>query len=272
MVSVAREDSETREKLQSNFVSTEWAGRAGAGRAGAERHGDVPSLLFYEAVNLRRDVRGQFSGAPIPSEVLVRMLGAAHAAPSVGLSQPWDFVLIGDPDVRRAFYHHVQQERQMFADTLEGAQADRFAQIKIDGILESTLSVVVTYDPARGAPHVLGRHAIADAGLYSVCLAIENLWLAATAEGMGVGWVSFYREQYLSELIGLPETVRPVAWLCVGPITHLEPVPDLERHGWRARLPLTAVLHLDTWGNSAATFLAPGSDRGGLLRPQVDAQ
>jgi 5,6-dimethylbenzimidazole synthase len=94
---------------------------------------------------------------------------------------------------------------------------------------------------------VLGRHAIADAGLYSVCLAIENLWLAATAEGMGVGWVSFYREAFLSELIGLPDPVRPVAWLCVGPVTHLEAAPDLERHGWRDRLPLSAVLHRDRW-------------------------
>ena len=100
---------------------------------------------------------------------------------------------------------------------------------------------------SRGAPSVLGRHAIADAGLYSVCLAIENLWLAATAEGMGVGWVSFYREEFLSELIGLPAGVRPIAWLCLGPVTHLEDVPDLERHGWRSRLPLSAVLHRDRW-------------------------
>jgi 5,6-dimethylbenzimidazole synthase len=90
---------------------------------------------------------------------------------------------------------------------------------------------------------VLGRHAIADAGLYSVCLAIQNLWLAATAEGLGVGWVSFYREDFLRQLVGLPDALRPVAWLCVGPISDLPATPDLERHGWRQRTPLTSVVH-----------------------------
>jgi 5,6-dimethylbenzimidazole synthase len=202
---------------------------------------------LYEAIDRRRDVRGEFTGGPVDDATLARVLGAAHAAPSVGLSQPWDFVVIEDPDVRGRFHEHVHREREVFAGSLPSDRAERFADIKIEGILESTLSIVVTYDPSRGAPSVLGRHAIADAGLYSVCLAIENLWLAATAEGMGVGWVSFYREAFLSELIGLPDPVRPVAWLCVGPVTHLEAAPDLERHGWRDRLPLSAVLHRDRW-------------------------
>src|SRR6202011_536854 len=113
----------------------------------------------------------------------------------------------------------------VFARTLTGEQARTFARIKIDGVLESTLSIVVTYDPARGGPSILGRHAIADAGLYSTCLAIQNLWLAATAEDVGVGWVSFYREEFLRTLLGIPDPVRPVAWLCIGPVTHLEVVP-----------------------------------------------
>jgi len=95
---------------------------------------------------------------------------------------------------------------------------------------------------------VLGRHAIADAGLYSVCLAIQNLWLAATAEGLGVGWVSFYREQFLRELLGIPARVRPVAWLCLGPVRELQARPDLERHGWRHRMPLMQVLHEEQFG------------------------
>lgn len=213
------------------------------------------SALFYDVMHRRRDVRGQFTGEPISPEALGRVLHAAHAAPSVGLTQPWDFVLVADPEVRRAFYEHVHHERATFAESLDAETADRFASIKIDGILEATLSLVVTYDPARGAPHVLGRHAIADAGLYSVCLAIENLWLAATAEGMGVGWVSFYREPFLATLVGLPTGIRPVAWLCLGPVSHLEGVPDLERHGWRARQPLAAVLHRDSWANTDAGAL-----------------
>jgi 5,6-dimethylbenzimidazole synthase len=202
---------------------------------------------LYEAIHRRRDVRGQFTGAPIDADALERMLAAAHAAPSVGLTQPWDFVLVSDVATKRAFVDHVNTERAEFAASLPPERASVFANIKIDGVMESTLSIVVTYDAARGAPAVLGRHAIADAGLYSVCLAIQNLWLAATAEGLGVGWVSFYREGFVSDLLGIPEGVRPVAWLCVGPVSHLEETPDLERHGWRQRRPLSEALHYERW-------------------------
>lgn len=202
---------------------------------------------LYDVIHRRRDVRAEFTGAPVPDEVLRRVLAAAHAAPSVGLTQPWDFVLIRDPATRTAFHAHVQQERQTFARTLDEPAAARFAHIKIDGVREATLSIVVTYDPQRGSPAVLGRHAIADAGLYSVCLAIQNLWLAATAEGLGVGWVSFYREPFVQELLGIPAGVRPVAWLCVGPVSRLADEPDLERHGWRRRRPLADALHHDRW-------------------------
>jgi 5,6-dimethylbenzimidazole synthase len=210
---------------------------------------------LYDVIHRRRDVRGQFTGAPCDPEALDRVLAAAHAAPSVGLSQPWDFVLVGDVAVRTDFAAHVQYERDCFAAQLValdaedgGTRSQLFATIKIDGIAESSLSVVVTYDESRGAPAVLGRHAIPDAGLYSVCLAIENLWLAATAEGWGVGWVSFYREPFVVNLLGIPTGVRPVAWLCLGPVTHLEATPDLERQGWRTRRPLAECVHHDRWG------------------------
>ncbi|WP_106327527.1 5,6-dimethylbenzimidazole synthase [Actinoplanes italicus] len=202
---------------------------------------------LYDVIHRRRDVRAEFTGEPVEAEVLRRILTAAHAAPSVGLSQPWDFVLIRSDDVRKAFHEHVRAERDVFAATLTGDAAERFARIKIDGVLESSLSVVITYDPQRGGPAVLGRHAIADAGLYSVCLAIQNLWLAATAEGLGVGWVSFYREDFLRDLLGIPDGIRPVAWLCLGPVSHLEQVPDLERHGWRQRRPVAEAIHEDRW-------------------------
>jgi 5,6-dimethylbenzimidazole synthase len=206
-----------------------------------------PVADLYEVIGRRRDVRAEFSGEPVDEAALVRVLEAAHAAPSVGLSQPWDFVVVSDPDVRGRFHEHVAHEREVFAGTLSQERSERFADIKIEGILDAPLSIVVTYDAGRGAPGVLGRHAIADAGLYSVCLAIENLWLAATAENLGVGWVSFYREEFLADLVGLPAGVRPVAWLCIGPVRAFQSVPDLERHGWRRRLPLQAVLHRDRW-------------------------
>jgi 5,6-dimethylbenzimidazole synthase len=202
---------------------------------------------LYEAIHRRRDVRGQFTGGPVPPETLERVLAAAHAAPSVGLSQPWDFVLVRSVETRQRFVDHVETERTVFTATLPPERAAVFSRIKIEGVMESSLSVVVTYDPGRGAPAVLGRHAIADAGLYSVCLAIQNLWLAATAEGFGVGWVSFYREEFVQELLGIPEDIRPVAWLCLGPVTHLEETPDLERQGWRRRRPLEEAVHQERW-------------------------
>lgn len=210
--------------------------------------GDDPAVVaFHQLIHRRRDVRGQFTGAEMAPGQLTRLLEAAHAAPSVGLSQPWDFVVVKDADLRRRFKDHVAGERQVFMDSLEADRQALFSGIKIEGIEESTVGLVVTYDPSRGSPHVLGRHAIADAGLYSVCLAIENLWLAATAESLGVGWVSFYREPFLAELLGIPAGVRPVAWLCLGPVTHLEPVPDLEARRWAARRPLEQVVHQDHW-------------------------
>ena len=205
------------------------------------------STDLYDVIARRRDVRAEFSGGAVDCDVLRRVLQAAHSAPSVGHSQPWDFVLVADEAKRHEFAEHVETERKVFADQLEGEQRERFERIKVEGIRESGLGVVVTYDPDRGGQHVLGRHAIADTGLYSTCLAIQNLWLAATAEGLGVGWVSFYREEFLADLVGLPDGVRPVAWLCLGPVTQLQEVPDLVRHGWRKGRSLDDAVHLESW-------------------------
>lgn len=205
---------------------------------------------LYDVIHRRRDTRAEFTGEPIPPEALDRMLLAAHAAPSVGMSQPWDFVLVRSPDTLRAFRDHVAAEREVFGAALTGERADTFARIKIEGICESGLGIVVGYDPTRGGPQVLGRHAIPDAGLYSVVCAIQNLWLAATAEGFGVGWVSFYREDFLGDLVGMPPHVRPVAWLCVGSVADLPEIPDLEHHGWRRRSSLASVLHQERYRRS----------------------
>ncbi|RCW43691.1 cob(II)yrinic acid a,c-diamide reductase [Halopolyspora algeriensis] len=213
--------------------------------AGATPRGtpEAPSADLYDTINRRRDVRSEFTGEEIAPDVLRRVLTAAHSAPSVGLSQPWDFVVVRNESTRRAFREHVLAERSVFAAQLSGERAETFSKIKVEGVVESSLGIVVTYDPQRGAPAVLGRHAIADAGLYSVCLAIQNLWLSATAEGLGVGWVSFYREEFLRRLLDIPTGVRPVAWLCLGPVRSLADTPDLERHGWRKRLRLDDVVH-----------------------------
>ncbi len=202
---------------------------------------------LYDVIARRRDVRAEFSGEPVDLGALRRVLEAAHHAPSVGHSQPWDFVLVFDDQTRESFAEHVESERQTFAAELPPERRNTFERIKVEGIRESGLGVVVTYDPDRGGQHVLGRHAIADTGLYSTCLAIQNLWLAATAEGLGVGWVSFYREEFLADLVGLPDGVRPVAWLCLGPVTELQEVPDLVRHGWRGGRTLDEAIHVEGW-------------------------
>lgn len=202
---------------------------------------------LYDVIARRRDVRAEFSGEAVDLGALRRVLEAAHHAPSVGHSQPWDFVLVFDDQTRESFAEHVETERQTFAAELPPERRETFQRIKVEGIRESGLGVVVTYDPDRGGQHVLGRHAIADTGLYSTCLAIQNLWLAATAEGLGVGWVSFYREEFLADLVGLPDGVRPVAWLCLGPVTELQEVPDLVRHGWRGGRTLDEAIHVEGW-------------------------
>ncbi len=205
------------------------------------------ATAFYELVARRRDVRAEFTGEPVDDATLARVLGAAHRAPSVGMSQPWDFVVVRDRVVLDAFAQHVAAERSAYATELPPDRRARFHGIKVEGVRESGLGVVVTYDPARGGPQVLGRRTIDDTGLFSVVLAIQNLWLAATAEGLGVGWVSFYREDVLSGLVDLPARVRPVAWLCLGHVAGLQEQPDLERHGWRARRPVSAVVHHETY-------------------------
>lgn len=212
---------------------------------------------LYDVINRRRDTRREFTGEPVEPLVLQRVLSAAHCAPSVGMSQPWDFVLVRDPATLDSFAEHVRHERDVFAATLSGERAETFGRIKVEGIRESRLGIVVGYDPQRGGPSVLGRHAIADAGVYSVVCAIQNLWLAATAEGLGVGWVSFYREEFLRDLVGFPAHVRPVAWLCVGAVGGLPDVPDLERHGWRHRSPLASVLHEGRYGEAYEGLSAP---------------
>lgn len=205
------------------------------------------TAALYDVIARRRDVRAEFTGEAVADEVLLRVLDAAHRAPSVGMSQPWDFVVVRDGHTRGAFRDHVATERDAFAASLPPERRATFDRIKIEGICESSMGIVVTHDQTRGGAHVLGRHAIADTGLFSTILAIQNLWLAATAEGLGVGWVSFYRETFLRDLLGIPEHVRPVAWLCLGTVSHLATVPDLERHGWRSRRPLADAVHHDSW-------------------------
>lgn len=211
---------------------------------------------LYEVIRRRRDVRTEFVDGPLDEELLWKVLDAAHRAPSVGLTQPWDFVVVQDPGVRTRFAAHVEERRRDFAAGLDDERAARFGPIAVQGILGAAAGIVVTCDPRRAGEQVLGAATVPDTVLFSTCLAVQNLWLAATAEGWGVGWVSFYREQFLRELLGVPEPVRPVGWLCVGPVSGLADVPDLERHRWRTRRPLHEAVHRERF-TSRVTDVEP---------------
>lgn len=198
---------------------------------------------IYDVIRQRRDVRAEFTGELVDDETLLRILDAAHRAPSVGNSQPWDFVVVRDRERLARFAAHVAEKRTAFREALPPERARVFDPIKIEGITESGTGIVVTHDDGRGGPQVLGRATVPETGLYSTILAIQNLWLAATAEGVGVGWVSFYDSPFLTDLIELPPGIRPVAWLCVGPVHEFQQTPDLERFGWRSRRPLAEAVH-----------------------------
>lgn len=161
---------------------------------------------LYRAIYERRDVRAQFRPDPIPRPVLARLLAAAHHAPSVGFMQPWDFILIDDPALREAVHQVFARENELAATNYQGEREALYRSLKLEGILESALNLCVTCDRRRGGPHVLGRNTALDTDLFSVCLAVQNLWLAARAEGIGVGWVSILDSEELADLLALPKS------------------------------------------------------------------
>lgn len=213
------------------------------------RFGPDAIAHLRQIIQARRDVRRRFLPAPVPDPVLERVLEAAHRGPSVGLSQPWDFLVVSDRARRRAVAAHVEEERTAFAATLPRARARAFQDLKVAAILESPLNLVVTSTLERGGAHVLGRHTQPQMAHYSTCLAIQNLWLTARAEGLGVGWVSFYRPDILSTILELPDHVQPIAYLCVGYVSEFDARPELALRGWAAPRPLSWAVHRERWGH-----------------------
>ncbi|RNJ76866.1 MAG: 5,6-dimethylbenzimidazole synthase [Nitrosopumilus sp. H8] len=202
---------------------------------------------FYKAIYSRRDVRSRFASRPIKEETLVRILHAAHHAPSVGFSQPWNFVLIKDAGTRRRIKESFEEERLVSSRLVEEPRRSKYLSLKLEGIQESAVNICVTYDPTKFGPFVIGRTSIPDAGLYSVCCAIQNMWLAARTEGIGLGWVSILSNKVLRETLGLPEHVVPVAYLCLGHVDEFAEKPDLEAAGWLQRLDLADVVYFERW-------------------------
>lgn len=210
----------------------------------------------YRALFGRRDVRS-YRPEPIDDAVLRRILEAAHAAPSVGLSQPWGFVLVRDPAIRLRVHAHFLEVNADAARSFEDDRAATYRALKLQGILDAPLNILVTCDVAPTAP-VLGRHTMPETSVYSTCLAIQNLWLAARAEGLGVGWMSLMQPTVVAELFGLPEGITPIAYLTMGVPVDLPDTPLLERVGWKRRAPLESVVYADRFG-ALATIAEPES-------------
>jgi len=204
----------------------------------------------YRAILNRRDIR-RFRSDPVPDAVLWRLLDAAHHGPSVGFMQPWNFIVVRDAAVKSQVKALFDRERRAAACFYDEPRRSKYLSLKLEGIMEAPVNVCVTCDPTRGGV-VLGRNSQPETDVYSTCCAIENLWLAARAEGIGVGWVSILKVPQLREILGVPAHVLPVAYLCVGYPEALLEEPMLQSEGWRERLPLKSIVYADRWGNEPA--------------------
>jgi 5,6-dimethylbenzimidazole synthase len=205
---------------------------------------------LYKAIHSRRDVRSHFTSIPIKDDILSKILNAAHHAPSVGFSQPWNFILIKDEATKAKIKKSFEEEKQRSLKLIEEPKKSKYLSFKLEGILESPVNICVTYDPSKFGPFVIGRSSIPEAGLYSVCCAIQNLWLSARTEGLGLGWVSILSNDVLKEVLQLPEHVVPVAYLCLGYVDEFASKPDLETAGWLPRLSLKDVIYYEKWNNT----------------------
>ncbi|MEV8587234.1 nicotinate-nucleotide--dimethylbenzimidazole phosphoribosyltransferase [Streptomyces sp. NPDC051180] len=233
--------------------------------APAPGYDDAEREAVLRVMRERRDIRNGFRSDPIPHEVLLRVLEAAHTAPSVGHSQPWDFVVIRSAETRQTMHELAQRQREAYAKSLPKARAKQFKELKIEAILDTPVNIVVTADPTRGGRHTLGRYTQPQMAPYSSALAVENLWLAARAEGLGVGWVSFFDEREMVRALGLPEHLEVVAYLCVGYVDEFPDEPELAQAGWSKRRPLAWVVHEETYGRRAL----PGEEPHDLLQETV---
>ena len=209
----------------------------------------------YRAIFTRRDVRSQFLGDAVPDEILAQILTAAHHAPSVGFMQPWNFLVIKEEVVKDKIRGAFQKANAEAALLFPDEKRALYQSLKLEGITAAPINLCITCDRERGGPVVLGRTHNRDTDLYSTVCAVQNLWLAARAEGLGVGWVSIFNAADISSILRLPDHVVPVAYLCLGWVKELHSSPELEAKGWRKRLDLAGLVFQDQWGKSASDEL-----------------
>jgi len=208
------------------------------------RYSAAERAAVYRAIDERRDMR-HFRPDPVDETVLARLLQAAHAAPSVGLMQPWRFIRITEDTLRDDIHALVEDERQRTAEAL-GQRQDEFLALKVEGIREAGELLAVCLADGR-EKHVFGRRTLPQMDLASAACAIQNLWLAARAEGLGMGWVSLFDPEALGRLLDLPEGAEPVALLCLGHVDAFYPRPMLEAEGWRRPDPLADLVFENRW-------------------------
>lgn len=214
---------------------------------------------FYKTLYQRRDTRGEYLPDPVDDKVLMRILDAAHHAPSVGFMQPWDFIIVRAPSVRQeiknAFEIAHHKAETMFReqnDVSDGKQrSDQYRSFKLEGIMEAPLGIAITCDRTRTGEVVIGRTENSEMDLYSTVCAVQNLWLAARAENIGVGWVSIIDHNTLKNILNIPQHITAVAYLCLGNVSHFHDKPELEKAGWLPRTPLHDVIHQDGWQTTA---------------------
>lgn len=203
---------------------------------------------IYQAIFSRRDVRGQFLPTSVSDEVLSRVMMAAHYAPSVGFMQPWNFLVVRSDEIKRRVHAAFHQAHEEAASMFEGEKRATYKTLKLEGILESPVGICITCDRERSGPVVVGRTHMKTMDLFSSVCAVQNLWLAARAEGLGVGWVSIFNQAALQEALGIPKGITPIAYLCVGHVSHFYTKPELETAGWLPRLPIEELVYFDQWG------------------------
>lgn len=223
------------------------------------RYSDAQIDAVYRVIAERRDVR-HFLPDPVDPRLLARLLAAAHLAPSVGYMQPWRFVRVTDPALRARIHALVEDERGRTAEAL-GERGDEFLRLKVEGVRECGELLVVALMEGRES-HVFGRRTLPEMDLCSVACAIQNLWLAARAEGIGVGWVSLFDPDALARLLAMPEGSRPVAILCVGHVAAFYDRPMLEQVGWAHRVPLEALVYENAWSRFSENPAKENPDEG----------
>lgn len=204
----------------------------------------------YQAIMQRRDIRAQFTSEPVPDELLDKLLRAAHHAPSVGFMQPWNFLVVRDPKTKGQVHQGFQAAHGESAEMFSADKKEQYQGFKLEGIRESPVNLLITCDRARTGPVVIGRTVQPEMDLYSTVCAVQNLWLAARAEGVGVGWVSIIHEEVLRKIFNLPESVVVIAYLCIGRVSHFPEMPELEKAGWLPRLNLDELVFYEEWGKT----------------------